>query len=58
MPIYAFSRHQAARERMAIFRDVCPVAFDSPDFNRVHAVRDAVQHLFLLGPLSGHRLAA
>jgi len=52
VPIYALSRHQAARQRMAIFRDVYPVAFDSPDFNPVHAVRDAVQHLFLLGSIS------
>jgi len=52
VPIYALSRHQASRQRMAMYRDVYPVAFDAPDFNPVHTVRDAVQHLFLLGSLS------
>lgn len=51
VPIYALSRHPGSRQKMALFRDVVPISFDSPGFQPTRVVREAVQHLYLLGHL-------
>ena len=44
-PIYAFSRHDGARRRMAMIRDVFPIAFDSRGLAPREAARDALRIL-------------
>lgn len=52
IPIYAMSRSQPSRQRMALFRDVYPVAFDPPrEGGAAHAARLAVELLFAQGRL-------
>lgn len=53
VPIYGLSRHQFARQRMALLRDVFPVDFDPRGANPAHVVKEAVSHLHQLGKLSG-----
>lgn len=50
-PIYAFSRHDGARRRMALMRDVFPIAFDSRGLASRDAARSAVKVLFDAGQL-------
>ncbi len=52
VPIYSLSRHQWARRRMAMMRDVFPVAFDSRGLAPREAAREAVKQLFNNGLLS------
>jgi pyruvate kinase len=57
VPIYGMSRHQFARQRMALFRDVYPIDFDPHGGNSQHAAKEAILHLFKLGKLAeGDRL--
>ncbi len=59
VPIYALSRHEHARRRMALMRDVFPVAFDSRGLPPAQAARVAIKHLFDLGLLAaGDRVMA
>jgi pyruvate kinase len=51
-PVYALSRHDGARRRMAMMRDVFPIAFDSRGLPPAQAARVAIKHLFDLGHLS------
>jgi pyruvate kinase len=51
-PIYGLSRHPAARRRMAMMRDVFPIAFDSQGQSPRQAARGAIQLLHDLGALS------
>jgi pyruvate kinase len=51
-PVYALSRHDGARRRMALMRDVFPIAFDSRGLPPAQAARVAIKHLFDLGHLS------
>lgn len=51
-PIYAFSRHDGARRRMALMRDVFPIAFDSRGMVSRDAARSSVKLLFDAGQLS------
>ena len=44
VPIYAMTRHIDARQRMCLFRDVYPVAFDPQGSGATHAARLAVKH--------------
>jgi pyruvate kinase len=44
-PIYAFSRHDGARRRMAMIRDVFPIAFDSRGLAPREAARDSLRIL-------------
>ncbi|RZA35758.1 MAG: pyruvate kinase [Lysobacteraceae bacterium] len=44
-PIYAFSRHDGARRKMAMIRDVFPIAFDSRGLAPREAARDALRCL-------------
>jgi pyruvate kinase len=44
-PIYAFSRHDGARRKMAMIRDVFPIAFDSRGLAPREAARDAMRIL-------------
>ena len=56
-PIYAFSRHDGARRRMALMRDVFPIAFDSRGLASRDAARSAVKQLFDAGQLgAGERV--
>lgn len=50
-PIYAFSRHDGARRRMALMRDVTPIDFDSRGLAPGAAARSAAKRLFDLGLL-------
>ena len=52
VPIYGLSRHPGARRRMALMRDVFPVAFDSRGMPTRDAARAAVVRLFELGLLA------
>jgi pyruvate kinase len=52
VPIYALSRHEHARRRMALMRDVFPIAFDSRGLRPAQAARVAIKHLFDLGLLA------
>ncbi|MBS0575373.1 MAG: pyruvate kinase [Proteobacteria bacterium] len=57
VPIYGLSRHADARRRMAMMRDVFPVAFDSRGLPPRDAARAAVRLLFDHGHLAeGDRL--
>lgn len=59
VPIYALSRHEHARRRMALMRDVFPIAFDSRGLPPAQAARVAIKHLFDLGLLAaGDRVMA
>ncbi len=50
-PIYAFSRHDGARRRMAMMRDVFPIAFDSRGLAPREAAREASRCLYDRGDL-------
>jgi pyruvate kinase len=52
VPIYGLSRHPGARRRMALMRDVVPVAFDSRGLATREAAREAVKALFGSGLLA------
>lgn len=52
VPIYGMSRHPGARRRMALMRDVFPIAFDSDGQNNRAAAREAIRQLFELGLLT------
>ncbi|MGH8029360.1 MAG: pyruvate kinase [Arenimonas sp.] len=51
-PIYGLSRHPGARRRMALMRDVFPIAYDSQGQSPRAAARGAIALLFELGELS------
>jgi len=51
-PVYGLSRHPGARRRMALIRDVFPIAFDSQGQSPREAARSAVKHLYDLGLLT------
>jgi pyruvate kinase len=51
-PVYGLSRHAGARRRMALIRDVFPIAFDSQGQSPRVAARGAVKRLFGLGLLT------
>src|SRR3546814_11882266 len=57
VPIYALSRHDGSRRRMALMRDVFPIDFDSRGLATRGAARDPVQALHVPGLLarSGER---
>ncbi len=52
VPIYGLSRHADARRRMAMMRDVFPIAFDSRGLPPRDAARSAVGVLFRAGLLA------
>ena len=52
VPIYGLSRHPGARRRMALMRDVVPVAFDSRGLATREAARESLKALFALGLLA------
>ena len=52
VPIYGLSRHDGARRKMAMVRDVFPVAFDSAGMATREAARRAVAQLFEAGLLA------
>lgn len=52
VPIFALSRHAAARRRMLLYRDVQPIEFDPHDVGPIHAARAAIEHLYALGHLA------
>ncbi|MCE3004026.1 MAG: pyruvate kinase [Xanthomonadaceae bacterium] len=52
VPIFGLSRHEGARRRMALMRDVFPTAFDSRGLPPAQAARVAIKHLFDLGFLA------
>ncbi|KFN51726.1 hypothetical protein N790_04010 [Arenimonas malthae CC-JY-1] len=52
VPIYGLSRHDGARRRMALVRDVFPVNYDSAGQATREAARGAIRHLFDLGLLA------
>ncbi len=52
IPIYAMTRHQSARQRMSLYRDVYPVAFDPQGGGVTHSTRLAVELLHAQGRLS------
>ncbi len=52
VPIYGMSRMSEARHKMALYRDVFPVAFDPHGSNPAHAAREAIELLFNQGHLS------
>jgi len=51
IPIYAMSRHQGSRQRMCLYRDVYPVAFDPLGGGVTHSTRLAVELLHAQGRL-------
>ena len=51
-PVYALSRHDGARRRMALMRDVFPVAFDSRGLATREAAREAIRELCQKGLLA------
>lgn len=51
VPIYALSRHDGARRKMALMRDVFPIDFDSRGMATREAARAAVEALFAAGLL-------
>lgn len=53
IPIYAMSRHQFARQRMCLYRDVFPVAFDPQGAGVTQSTRLAVELLHAQGRISG-----
>ena len=52
VPIYGLSRHDGARRRMGLVRDVFPIAFNSDGMPTREAARQAVLQLFDLGLLA------
>jgi pyruvate kinase len=52
VPIFALSRHEGARRKMALMRDVFPIAFDSRGLPTREAARGAIKQLFDLGLLT------
>ena len=52
VPIYGLSRHDGARRRMAMIRDVFPVHYDSQGQATREAARGAIQQLFDAGALA------
>ncbi len=52
IPIYAMSRHQPARQRMCLYRDVYPVAFDPQGGGVAQSTRLAIEMLHAQGRLS------
>ena len=52
VPIFGLSRHEGARRKMAMMRDVFPVAFDSRGLPTREAARGAIRQLFGMGLLS------
>jgi len=46
VPIFGLSRHEGARRKMALMRDVFPIAFDSRGLPTREAARGAIQQLF------------
>ena len=52
VPIYGLSRHEGARRRMAMIRDVFPVDFDSHGLPTREAARGAIRQLFEAGLLA------
>jgi pyruvate kinase len=52
VPIFGLSRHDGARRKMALMRDVFPVAFDSRGLPTREAARGAIKQLFDLGMLA------
>ena len=52
VPIYGLSRHDGARRRMAMIRDVFPVNFDSTGLATREAARGAIRQLFNAGLLA------
>jgi pyruvate kinase len=57
VPIYALSRHDGARRKMALMRDVFPIDFDSRGMATREAARAAVEALFAAGLLgAGDRI--
>jgi len=51
VPIYGLSRHDGARRRMALIRDVFPVNYDSQGQATREAARGAIRQLFQAGLL-------
>ena len=51
VPIYAFSRHDGARRRMALMRDVFPINFDSRGLTPREAARGSIRLLVEAGLL-------
>ena len=51
-PVFALSRHDGARRRMALMRDVVPIHFDSRGMVSRDAARNAVHQLFEAGRLA------
>lgn len=51
-PVFALSRHEGARRRMALMRDVVPIHFDSRGMVSRDAARNAVHQLFEAGRLA------
>ena len=52
VPIYGLSRHPGARRRMALMRDVVPVAFDSRGLATREAARESIRTLHDAGLLA------
>jgi pyruvate kinase len=52
VPIYGMSRHEGARRRMAMMRDVFAIAFDSRGLQPRQAARESIKHLFELDLLA------
>ena len=52
IPIYAMSRHQPARQRMCLYRDVYPVAFDPQGGGVAQSTKLAIEMLHAQGRLS------
>jgi len=52
VPIFGLSRHDGARRRMAMMRDVFPIDFDSRGMPTREAARGAVRQLFDMGFLA------
>jgi pyruvate kinase len=52
VPIYGLSRHEGARRRMAMIRDVFPIDYNSQGQATREAARGAILHLFTLGALA------
>lgn len=52
VPVYAFSRHDAARRRMSMMRGVTPIAFDSRGMVPREAARASIQMLVQSGLLA------
>src|SRR3546814_13372576 len=52
VPIFGLSRHAGARLRMALMRDVLPLAFDRRGLALREAPLEALKSLFNAGPLA------